>query len=105
MTRHIASQPPVAPPAQRHALQQFETWVVLVTVWGLTVMEWLGPAFLGLALLLWVVYCLQYPHAFIRSLGWLGITPWLVPVLGLASVLWSQDPVLSGRSAIQLGLT
>jgi len=105
MTRNLPHHPSLPPAPQRHVLRQFETWICIVTIWGLVVNEWLGPAFLGLGLLLWTVYCLRRPGWLVGPLGGLGIIPWLVPLLGLLSVLWSQDPALSGRSAIQLGLT
>jgi hypothetical protein len=105
MTRYRPHQMPTAPAATRYALLQPETWLAFLTVWAFAANEWLGPVFLGLSLLLWTIYCLQNPTFMFKSLSTTGIFAWLVPLLALLSILWSFDPLATGRAAIQLALT
>lgn len=95
----------VAPVAPRHTLLQLRTWAVFVTTMGMMVNEWLGPAALALALLLWGIYGVQHASSVARALGSIGIIPWLLPLLAFVSLLWSPVPLVTARSAIQFGLT
>jgi len=55
---------------------------------------------LGSALLYSAVYPLQAQ----RAMSW-NFLPWMLPLFGALSVVWSDQPTLSARAAAQIGIT
>jgi exopolysaccharide production protein ExoQ len=57
-------------------------------------------AFLSVA----VLYSVVFPLRVYRAVLW-DFLPWMMPLLGAISVIWSDQPVLSLRAAVQTGIT
>jgi exopolysaccharide production protein ExoQ len=56
--------------------------------------------FLGAVLLC----CALFPHRFYQAVTW-NVIPWLIVLLGALSVIWSEQPMQSLRSAAQIGIS
>jgi len=59
-----------------------------------------AAAFLSVA----VLYSLLFPLRVYRAVLW-DFLPWMMPLLGTISVIWSDQPALSLRAAVQTGIT
>ncbi len=79
--------------------------VVTVTLLGLVVNEWIGPAVIALALALWPFLLGPQLGRILRDIARIGPLVWLVPLLSLASVAWSPVPDITLRAATELLLT
>lgn len=76
-----------------------------LTALGLFLTQVVGPAILAVALLLWVLIVAGAPTAALRAVLRVGPIPWMLPAFALASVLWSEHPMISLRAGVQLCLT
>jgi exopolysaccharide production protein ExoQ len=79
--------------------------VSYLSILGMVLNEYWGPMPIGMAILGWMVLCVvRLPGTVLgfRTIGWFI---WIVPLFALASALWSQEPNLTVRNSVWLGIT
>ncbi|MBR1092284.1 O-antigen ligase family protein [Bradyrhizobium manausense] len=80
-------------------------WCGLLTFAGLVFNEAIGPVIIFGALGCSLVYCLRSFANLKEAIAIAGWLPWFVPLLALASVVWSSEPDLTLRMSVELCLT
>jgi exopolysaccharide production protein ExoQ len=86
-------------------------WVCLFSLLCLTLAQFFaaltavgGTLAAGGFVLFWIAYASAHPGLALRDLISVRLC-WLLPCLALASVLWSQDPLFTARTSVELSLT
>jgi exopolysaccharide production protein ExoQ len=51
-----------------------------------------------------LLYCALFPHRVYQALTW-NVIPWVIVLFGALSVIWSEQPIQSLRSAAQIGIS
>lgn len=72
------------------------------TIFGLFANEAWGGTMIQVAVLAWTLYCLVYAREVLHLTLNSGPMIWLMPVVGLLSAVWSVEPIITIRAALQL---
>ena len=102
MTLRTLAEPPMVAPWHRPIW-----WITLAGAMSTEVLGWafLNPiASPGLYVLVWTFAFCAYPRTVLQaaSMSWL---PWLMPVLGFLSFLWSREPGISAKMGVEMFFT
>jgi exopolysaccharide production protein ExoQ len=76
-----------------------------ITVTGLLVEQAFGSTMLILAFAGWLAYGAQKPGRVMVAFAKSNVVIWLMPAIAMLSVLWSQEPSISFRAAVETFIT